>query len=163
MPGRFHFSRWQLQLGTWANPTHLSDPIICICYWRYLPFLKEILKCRVNKFLMVQGALKGGENRWETLSQFESYGGGLYWLCLQLISKCSKRRSRPAFRNFKKLCISYICIFQMVCIQYIGFASSWSLSVQRENSGQLSKLEIRRDLDRHRHSGDCHQRQLCTT
>ena len=34
----------------------------------------------------------------------------------------------------------------------IGFASSWSLSVQRENPGQLSKLEIRRDLDRHRHS-----------
>ena len=44
----------------------------------------------------------------------------------------------------------------------IGFASSWSLSVQRGNPGQLSKWEIRRDLDRHRHSGDCHQSQLCT-
>ena len=26
------------------------------------------------------------------------FPNGLYWLCLQLISKCSKRKSRPAFK-----------------------------------------------------------------
>ena len=52
------------------------------------------------------------------------FPNGLYWLCLQLISKCSKRKSRPAFK--------------------IGNPAGL-----RSSSSQCS--------------GDCHQRQLCTT